>query len=162
MLSNTKDKRQNLNLNFSLQNAADKQGDVTQNTGSQFYNVNAGYSLNLVPRNITFTLALNGNINDSPGFQSKTFGPTAAINKTFLDRKLRTSLSSSYNNAYMNSRKTSSILNLRLNGSYTVQKKHNVNLSIAAVNRTTNSETSAKSFTEYTGTLGYSYAFGGK
>jgi hypothetical protein len=162
MLSNTKEKRQSLNLNLNFQDAADKQGDVTQNTGTQFYNVNAGYSLNLVPRNITFSLAFNGNVNDGPGFQTKTLGPTLSVNKSFLERKLRTTLSSSYNNTYTNSQKVNTILNVRVNGAYSIRKKHNLNLSFVVVSRETKTESTAKSFKEYTGTLGYSYSFGGK
>ncbi|SKC84364.1 porin family protein [Ohtaekwangia koreensis] len=159
-LGNSKERRQSINLNVSFQDAADKQGEVTQNSGSQFYNVNAAYSLNIVPQNLTVSLAFNGNVNESPAISTKTMGPTASVSKTFFDRKLRATLSSSYNNSYTNSKRVSTILNGRVNGSYTIQKKHNLNLSLVAVNRESQSETSGQSFTEFTGTLGYSYAFG--
>ncbi|HEY9006695.1 MAG TPA: hypothetical protein VIM75_11205 [Ohtaekwangia sp.] len=161
-LSNTKERRQSLNLNVNVQDAADKQGQVTQNSGSKFYNVNAGYMYNVVPQNLTISVAFNANINDNPAVTTRTLGPTATISKLFFDRKLRASVSSSYNNTYTNSERVSTILNGRINGSYTIQKKHNLNLSMVAVNRKSTSETSAKSFTEFTGTLGYSYAFGMK
>lgn len=161
-LDNSKERRQSINLNLNVQDAADKQGQVEQNSGSQFYNLNAGYMYNIVPQNLTVSVAFNGNINDSPTITTKTLGPTASVSKSFFDRRLRASLSSSYNNTYTNSERVSTILNGRINGSYTIQKKHNLNLSLAAVNRESTSETSAKSFTEFTGTLGYSYAFGMK
>jgi hypothetical protein len=158
----SKERKQSVNLNLSVQSAADKQGDVTQNSGSQFYNVNASYALNIVPKSLTLSVAFNGNVNESPGITSKTLGPTASVGKSFFERKLRATLSSSYNTTYMNSRRVSTILNGRVNGSYTIQKKHNLNLSLAVVNRDSKTETSATSFTEFTGTLGYSYAFGMK
>jgi hypothetical protein len=161
-LSNSKERRQSINLNLNVQDAADRQGQVEQNSGSQFYNLNAGYMYNMVPQNLTVSVAFNGNINDSPAITTKTLGPTASVSKLFFDRRLRATLSSSYNNTYTNSAHVSTILNGRVNGSYTIQKKHNLNMSLAAVNRESKSETSAQSFTEFTGTLGYSYAFGMK
>jgi hypothetical protein len=161
-LSNSKERRQSISLNANVQDAADKQGEVTQNSGSQFYNLNLAYMYNMVPQNLTVSVAFNGNVNDSPAITTKTLGPTASVSKSFFDRKLRATLSSSYNNTYTNSQRVSTILNGRVNGSYTILKKHNLNLSLVAVNRHSDRETSAQSFTEFTGTLGYSYAFGTK
>ena len=158
----SKERKQSVNLNLSVQGASDKQADVTQNSGSQFYNLNASYALNIVPKNLTLSVAFNANVNDSPGLTSKTLGPTASVSKSFFERRLRATLSSSYNTAYVNSQRVSTILNGRINGSYTLQKKHNLNVSLVAVNRDSKTETSASSFTEFTGTLGYSYAFGMK
>lgn len=159
LLSNSKERKQSANLNVSLQDAADKQGQVAQNSGSKFYNVNAAYALSLVPRQLTVSIAFNGNVNDSPGLQTRTLGPTASVSKSFLDRKLRTTLSSSYNNTYTNSQMVNAIITGRINGTYSVKKKHNLNLSVVVVNRNSKTGT-ATSITEFTGTLGYSYAFG--
>lgn len=158
----SKERKQSVNLNLSVQGATDKQADVTQNSGSQFYNLNASYAINIVPKNLTLSAALNANINDSPGMNTKTLGPTASVSKSFFERKLRTTLSTSYNTTYVNDRRVGAIVNGRVNGSYTLQKKHNLNLSLAVVNRDNKTETAANSFTEFTGTLGYSYAFGMK
>lgn len=162
MFGPSKDRRQSVNLNMSVQDAADKQADVTQNSGNTFYSLNASYALNIVPRNLVFSVAFNGNVNDSPMLRTQTLGPTASVSKAFLDRRLRTTLSSAYNNSYVDSKRTGSILNGRFNSSYTIQKKHNLNLSLVAVNRQSDREETASSFTEFTGTLGYSYAFGVK
>lgn len=158
----SKERKQSVNLNLSVQSAADKQADVTQNSGSKFYNLNTSYALNIVPKNLTVSVALNANINDSPGISSRTVGPTASVSKSFLEKRLRATVSSSYNTSYVNSQRVSTILNGRVNGSYTLQKKHNLNVSLVAVNRDSQTETSARSFSEFTGTLGYSYAFGMK
>ena len=40
-----------------------------------------------------------------------------------------------------------------------LKKKHNLNLSMVVVNRESDSEGGAQAFTEFTGTLGYSYNF---
>lgn len=158
-LGTSKEKRQSVNMNLSFQNAADKQGETTQNSGTQFYNINTSYSLNLVPKSLTLSIAFNGNVNNSPGFNTKTLGPTASVSKLFFDKKLRTTLSSSYNSSYTNSQRVSTITNGRVNGTYSIMKKHNLNLGVVVVNRKTEGVT-VKSFTEFTATLGYSYSFG--
>jgi hypothetical protein len=158
-LGDSKERRQSLNMNLSFQGAADKQNNVSQNSGSRFYTLNTSYSLNIVPKNLTVAIVVNGNVNDSPGFNTKTFGPTVTANKSFFDKKLRASVSTSYNNAYTNGQRVSAILNGRVGGSYTVQKKHNLNLSLLIANRNSQATTASQSFTEFTGTLGYSYAF---
>ncbi|RAW02130.1 hypothetical protein DQQ10_06165 [Pseudochryseolinea flava] len=162
MLGSSKEKRQTLNVNLSLQAAADEQGDEEQNSGSKFYMSNVSYSLNLTPQNLTLAISINGNINESVGFSTKTFGPTASVSKMFFSKTLRTTFSTSLNNSYTNNKHTNKIVNLRLSGGYSIQKKHNLNASMVMVNRDSKTETNTKSFTEFTGTLGYSYSFGTK
>jgi hypothetical protein len=160
MFGRNENRKQSINCNLTFQDAADKQGEEYQNSGVQFYNVNAAYALNLVPRNMMVSISFNGTLNEAVGVSSKTLGPTAAISKSFFEKKLRTTLSSSYNNTYTGSERVSTIINGRLNGTLTLQKKHNVNLGFVVVNRQANREGAAQAFTEYTGTLGYSYSFG--
>jgi hypothetical protein len=153
-------KRQSVNVNLTFQDAADKQGDVEQNTGSQFYNVNAAYALSIVPKNMMLSASFNATITEGVGASSKTLGPTVAISKSFFEKKLRATLSSSYNETYANSRRINTIINVRVGGGLTVQKKHNINLSVVGVNRSAQQEGAAQDFTEFTGTLGYAYSFG--
>jgi hypothetical protein len=159
ILSSEESKRQNINVNVSFQDATDEQGGVEQNSGSQFYNLNMAYNLNLVPRNLSITVAFNGSQNDAGAISTTTLGPTLTLNRSFLEKKLRATLSTSLNNAYTNSELVNRVINVRLNGSYVVRKKHNLNLSIAMLNRQNETSMTANSFTEYTATLGYSYNF---
>jgi hypothetical protein len=109
------------------------------------------------------SVSFNASFNQGAGMNTKTMGPTAAVSKSFFEKKLRTTLSSSYNSTYNNSDRVSTIINGRLNGGMTVQKKHNINLGLVVVNRSSNApEGASQSFTEFTGTLGYSYSFGTK
>jgi hypothetical protein len=161
-LSNSKEKRQSINLNLSVQNAADKQGDVQQNSGTQFYNANAAYALNIAPKNMTVSVSFNGTFNESPGFETTTIGPTASVSKGFFEKRLRTTLSSSYNNTFNNGTSINTIINGRVGCTYSIQKKHNLNLGLVVVNRDSKSGTGTNGFTEFTGTLGYSYSFGSR
>lgn len=152
-------RKQNLNFNLNYQKATDKQDDVIQNTGMRFYNFNTMYSVSFVPQQTTLSLSFNTTINQG-AISSETLGPTAAVSKALLEKKLRATLSSAYNHTYSGGTRINSILNFRLNGSLTLQKKHNITTSVAVVNRDSRMQETSRSFTEYTGTLGYSYSFG--
>jgi hypothetical protein len=158
MFGKSEKRKQNMNVNMSYQGASDKQGDAPQNAGSQFYNLNTAYAMNFVPHALSISVSLNATLNKNIGMSTTTLGPTVALNKSFFDKKLRTSLSSSYNNTYSDIGKVNTILNGRISATTTFHKKHNINMSTIIVNR----KTETTPFTEFTGTIGYSYAFGTK
>ncbi|MTI27035.1 hypothetical protein E1163_18910 [Fulvivirga kasyanovii] len=162
ILSNNKDRRQNLNLNLIFQDASDEQGGVKQGSGNQFYMANTAYSITLVPKNITVTGSFNYNKNEAATINATTLGPTLAINKSLMDRKMRIGLSTSWNESYTNGDKVSRVANVRVNGGYSIKKKHNFNVSLVGVNRENKTEGSTDSFAEFTGTVGYSYSFSSK
>lgn len=162
ILQSSESRRQNLNMNVSFQDASDEQGGVEQNSGTQFYLMNASYSLSLIPKNMTISASFNFNENQSVANSTRTLGPTLAINQSFLEKKLRATLSSSYNASFTNGSNVGNVMNIRANGGYSIKKKHNINLSLVVVNRESSSESAAVSFTEFTGTLGYSYSFSSK
>lgn len=159
ILQSSEERRQNLNVNLSFQDAADQQAGLEQNSGSQFYLINASYSLSLVPKNMTISGSFNYNENKALNNNTRTLGPTVAVNQSFLDKTLRATLSSSFNSSFANGENTASILNVRANSSYSIKKKHNVNLGLVMVSRQSRRESAASDFTEFTATLGYSYNF---
>lgn len=152
-------KRQNLSANVSIMKAADEQGGVEQNSGSVFYNINTAYSLNLVPKNLTISASMNVSQNEGLAMRSTTVGPTVVVSKSLFDKKLRVTGSYSLNNSYTEGSMINRVNSLRGNAGYSVKKKHNFNLSVVGLNRVTKQETGANDFTEFTGTLGYSYSF---
>jgi hypothetical protein len=158
-LKATKEQRQFIFVNVSVQDAAEKQSQVTENSGSQFYNVNTSYSLSFIPTNLTLSFSYNINQNKIPNMDLFTHGPTASINKALMERKLRLTLSTSYNSTSLEGKKQNSVTNIRSNASYLLAKKHNFGLSMMVVNRSAAVETGPSKFTEYTGTLSYSYSF---
>ena len=160
MMKATKEKRQTINMNISVQDAADMQGEVEQNSGTRFYNINTAYSLALVPQQTSLTAAFNYSKNESVLANAVTLGPTLALNRTFFERKLRSTFSASWNNAYSNGNLLSQVLNLRLMGAYTLKKKHNISLNLVSLTRENKQDgQTGSSFTEFTGTLGYSFNF---
>lgn len=153
-------RKQNLMFNLAYQGASDMQGEVEQNSGMDFYNVNSSYSLNIVPSSMIVTFSVNATFTESVGMSTKTYGPTAAITKSFFDKKLRSTLSSSYNETFSDGDKLNSVLNVRLGASVNIRKKHAFTFSSAFVDRNIESETGSRNLSDFTGTLGYSYAFG--
>jgi hypothetical protein len=158
-LPGTDQRRHSLSSNASIMKAADRQGGLEQNTGSLFYNVNGAYSLNLVPKNFTVSLAINFSRNEALSSRSSTLGPTLALSKGMFDKKLRATGSLSMNNTYTGNSLVNRVLSIRGNLTYALKQKHNFNLSVAALNRKSNQESRNTDFTEFTGTLGYSYSF---
>lgn len=158
-LPGTKQTRNSLSSNLSVMKAADRQGDKEQHTGSVFYNLNSAYNLNLVPKNFTLSISVNYSRNKALSSVSSTLGPTVAISKGMFDKKLRATGSLSMNNTYTEGDMVNRVLSARGNLSYSLKQKHNFNLSLVVLNRVSNRESGKTDFTEFTGTLGYSYSF---
>ena len=145
-----------ISLNTSYQVANERQGQQVTDRQSRFYNGNVAYSYRLAASDVGFTASLNANRNVDPELSSTALGPAVSVNKSFYDKKLRATWSSSYNRYLSAGAAAGSVVNTRLNTNYNV-KKNNVTLSLMLLRRGAQGE--ADPFTEFTGTLGYSYSF---
>ncbi|MFO0487118.1 MAG: hypothetical protein ACK5ZY_02455, partial [Cyclobacteriaceae bacterium] len=76
-------------MNLTVQDAADKQGGVDQNSGLQFYNINTAHSISLTPQSLTLSAAFNMNISDGTALDSRTLGPTISASKQLFNKKFR-------------------------------------------------------------------------
>lgn len=152
-------KRQQLNLQFTAQEASEKQGENPIQAGTRFYNLNTGYSISLIPENMNVALAFNTAVNHGPSLLTRTMGPTTALTRSFFQRKFRMSLSASFNKTYSHGVIMNSVLNGRWSGNLTLRNKHNLNLSAVLSQRRNGAESISKSFTEFTFTAGYSFSF---
>lgn len=154
-LQSDENSHQQLMLNLVVQDAADTQGDVPQNSGMRFYTANAGYTMQSQARHYSLSILFNTSINSSASMSSRIFGPTASLTRNFGD-KFRTTFSTSYNNTYSDGIRVNAILNVRLNSSLTLHH-HNFTLSLIALRRQTPSESAQATFTEFTGMVGYGW-----
>lgn len=152
--------RQHLQLNLSWQDAADKQGENQQHAGTRFYNINSGYVITLAPQDLSISVSWNTSLNSRPFMNTRMSGPSASVSRSFLRRKLRTSLSSSYNRTRLSNSSASGILNARLNAILTMLNKHNVSVNAVMVNRS--GREGSPDITEFTATVGYNYTFSTK
>ena len=156
-LVSNESRRKSIMLNFNWQTSSQRQS--SQNIpGAVFYNVNAIYTYGIVPMQLNVSVSVNSILNYMPGANSKIIGPALSVSKMLLNKTLRTSVSVSTNNNYVNSELNSRISTLRSNNSYVIKKKHNLNLSLALLNRNY-FKTNKQNITDFTATLGYSYGF---
>lgn len=158
---NSKEIRNNINVNLAVQDATDRRGGVKTGEINRFYNANANYSYSHIPSQLTLTTAVNYNFNQSVIFNQSTVGPTVGANRTFLNKVLRSGLSTSYNLSRMNGENSVEIWNFRVFGAYTLAKKHVFNLSTVVLHRNIlqGGNSNASNFSELTCNLNYSYSF---
>ena len=147
----------NLHLNVSWQDASDKQGDVQQYAGTSFCNINAGYAMSLPGDNSSVAITWNTSLSDGTNIRTGMFGPVVSLARSLLDKRLRTTLSSSYNQTYSNGVKANRIVNGRLDGVLSLHNKHKINISAVVVNRSVRE--GKRDLLEFTATIGYNYSF---
>ncbi len=155
IIENSKQRRQNLNTNYSLATVANEENGIVRiGDGSTFHNFNTSYTLGLPQQKINITSALNTTYNTIGTEEAFTWGPTAAVSKKFLQDKLNTTFSTSYNQSKGKTNDTKAT-NIRLSANYIYRKKHNFNLSAIQLFRSV----SDRNTQDLTVTFGYSYAF---
>ncbi|HEY9124457.1 MAG TPA: hypothetical protein VIO15_08955 [Bacteroidales bacterium] len=157
VLNNDQTKRQNISVNLNYMVANDKQ--ASNSNKSDFVSSNLSYSHCLVPLNLTITGALNANYNKMMSVNSVTIGPSVSINKLFLNKALRTSITVSKNNSYSNGDIQNTCFITRFSGGYAIMKKHNLSLSLIFSSKRSNYQKNANSINDLTGTLSYNYNF---
>ena len=159
ILNESKEQRQNLSLNFSFQQTDDIRGGESQNTGTTFYNFNSAYMINLSEKGMVLNLSGNANVSQSAQADNLIFGPSASMRKAFMDNKLASSLTLSFNTAKTNGQLASRVINLRLGSNYTLKEAHQFSLNVTALNRFTPQNEAASRFSEFVTEFGYNYNF---
>jgi hypothetical protein len=154
--STGKEKKHGVNLNFSFQKATQTQGEQITNNTSRFYNTNLAYRFSLVPIQLSITAGVNANQNHMADVNSYGVGPNASVSKLFLDKKLRTSLTTTYNFLLTEKVNTGRAINFVAGLAYRFQKKSNLTFNMIILNKYSKV---SPDYTEFTGNLGYSYTF---
>jgi hypothetical protein len=133
-----------------LQDATDNQGN-----GSLFKSGNAGYSFKIGEywsTNTSFTI----NQSEAADISNLTLGPVFGVNRSFLDNKVRSSLSLSLLNSYLNKARNSHIDNVRWSVNWTAGKRHTVSFNTFYLLKNSYEE-AAKATQEWRGTLNYAF-----
>ncbi len=159
LLQSTKTKTQSINLNGSMQDAYDKQGNVINTNGSsKFYNGALLYNILFLPSSFGISAAYNLTYNTIATDNYTTLGPTLVVNSKWFHKKLNTSITTSYNTSSSSNTlvSKSSVINLRFNARYIIKKKHNLSMSI--MNQTIRVE-AKKQVNNLIGNIGYSFNF---
>lgn len=150
-----KNRQSSANMTISLMTTSDKQGGKENTPGTTFVNFNAGYNYIFTEKKLTISPTFNLSKNTGAA-SSFTAGPTVTVSKSLGTRQTRVSATANANRSYADSKYISQVITLRGSCNYTLLKKHNLTLSLVSLNRTGRG---IASFTEFTGTLGYSYSF---
>jgi len=160
-----KENPQSIMLNASFQNSSDQASYAGGGQKSDFISTNASYSYAIAPSNFTVAISANMYRTQSPGLQTTFWGPTVSLTKSFLEKTLRFSMSTTYNKtATSGATQTSPIINNRLNINYAPKPKNGAGghqTFSFGLNTLKKLEEIANqpAFTEMTGTINYSHTF---
>ena len=145
-----------LNTNFQVVN--DDQDNEFEGTGSSFVSGSLAYRFSFIPKATSISASVNVNNSSLQGNSTTSFGPNISVNRSFLQKKLRSTLTGTFNYVSTNGQVNSRVLSLRANGSYTLQKKHSFSMNVTWVQRFS-SATIEQGYSELTATTSYSYNF---
>ncbi len=154
----TKENKQGMIFNGSWQDANESAQGSTPGNNSSFYTGNLAYRSTRVATNTSYTASFNYNKGEIGGVTTLSWGPNLSVTKAFLEKKLRATFTTTYNQMQQNDTPQSRVLNLRLNGTYTIQKKHLLSLNIVSLRKFAIDERTTD-FNEYTATINYGYSF---
>ncbi len=142
----------NLFLNTNIQDATD-----SEDNSSTFYNLTGGHQVRIA-QDWGLTTSYTMNHNKTAGITNVTTGPILAVNRSLLQGKIRTTLSTSLLNAYMAGDLESRIVNVRWVNNLQVGKSHNFSLSSYYLNRDLQGE-DPRTISELRVSMNYGYRF---
>lgn len=145
-------------LSSNVQLASQQQSDHLNQSDNRFYNGMLGYTHSLLKHDLNISLNFNYNLNKADSVKTITAGPSVAVRKMFLDKKLSTSLALSYNQNRLGNARQSSVAILRSGVGYNF-KNHRVDLTFVWAKRKRNSLNQKSN--DVTFNLTYSYNFKG-
>ena len=107
-------------------------------------------------------LLVNGTIISNYNIISKTdnflmIGPVIGVSKSFLNKKITSNCSVSYNLSYRNKNFTGEVLSFRVGGGFSHLKVHRVTLNLSFIYRNNPIELANKRTIDFNGTLSYTY-----
>jgi hypothetical protein len=157
--------KQTLSANGSYQQASNKAAGTAPPQLSDFVNGSLSYSYSLSPANLTMAIAITGNTNSAAGVRSSFIGPAVNASKAMLDKRMRVSYASSYNQNFGSTTTSSPVWSNQLNFSFSPAAKSKEENSKSSISmglnllRRLKDTAQQPAFTELTGTFNYSYSF---
>lgn len=148
---------QNLNTNINYQVSEDQYGDIyTPDVTSRFMNASFSHSIQFIPKNTNLSTSVNVTNNNIATANLLMLGPSVSVSSKFLEKKLTTGFSTSYNWSFNEGTRERAIFNLRMNVGYLLLKKHNFTLSGICQRQ---DKTTGEDTYNFNSTLTYSYNF---
>lgn len=158
---NSKIKRTSVNINLTYQNVSNSGTSERVSTGTKMYSSILTFNKNFMPRNFSYNLSFNTNLNEIETTKMWLFGPSFGITKSFFAKQLKVNSSLAYTTTVVNEKKSGDIYTLRVGSSYLVKKHHTFSLTLTATYRYGGSSALKipTNFSEITANMGYGYNF---
>jgi len=153
-LRSTDENRQNIIVSFTYQDASEQQNRTEKYSGSKIYNAVMSYQFSQIPQKFNASTSVNYNHNNLPNGFMGVLSYNLSLQKTFIE-KLKLAIIGTYSRSFNDSLNLANVVNIRFSAGYTIQKRHNLNLSIAHVS----SQNKLRDNTQYTANMSYSYMF---
>jgi len=112
------------------------------------------YQFSQIPQKFNASTSVNYNHNNLPNGFMGVLSYNLSLQKTFIE-KLKLAIIGTYSRSFNDSLNLANVVNIRFSAGYTIQKRHNLNLSIAHVS----SQNKLRDNTQYTANMSYSYMF---
>lgn len=160
ILSSTKEKVQNVNFNYSLNDMVNRENGIVRRGGlSRFHNANLNYNLGFPEKKMNIAASFNFTHTYAASQVSQIWGPGVNITRSFLkEEKLKTNFGVSYNHSASRTANIN-VMNFRLGANYMPWKKHNFNMNFIQMFRNTDQAIENPNLNEMTCTVGYNYSF---
>lgn len=139
-------------LSASIQDAFD-----SGNNASTFFNLNIGEQMKIA-NEWQLSVSASFNRNKSELFENISTGPVLGINRSFLEGKIRTALSSAFLQSYLEGKLQSEVINISWTNGFKVAKKHSVSVSTYYLHNNLKAE-EANVYGEFRGIINYNYSF---
>lgn len=138
-------------LSGSFQDATD-----SNDNSSTFFSLNIGQQMK-ISTHWQFSVSASFNRNKSELFNNLSTGPVLSLNRSFLEGKVRSSLSAALLRSYLKGELQSDVKNIRLTNSLRIVKKHSVSINLYYLNNHFRAG-EVKKYSEYRGMINYNYS----
>jgi hypothetical protein len=153
----TEEQLHNLGIYIAYQDAAGKQGGIYRpGSVTEMINASTSYSWSFLKSGLTLNGAFNLNNSKIMSGNTLTLGPTLGFKSRFLNKKLLTGASLSYNSGYLEGKKQNEVFLCRINSAYSPFQSHSITIAYDLQWRSATGRTAGNTSLL---TAGYSYNF---
>ena len=145
-------------LNASYQKGNSRDEYRVFDDENSFYNISTGYRMSTKKNQVSLNVAMNYNNIIAMVGSTQRIGPSLTLSKPFIDKKLRSSYTLSFNQTLVEQGDNYGLLSNRLSLSYNLEKKGSLSFSLAHFFKN-DSRANANSFSELRGGMSYRYSF---
>lgn len=133
-LGNNKTRNQNINVQITYQNAADKTGNQLSN-GTAFYNAGLGYSFAHTASGSSLSFSLNAAQNEAANYIVQSLSPVLSFSKPLFKKAARFQISACQTQNFVKGLNSGTVFNCRSGFTYTYERMHNFSINATFIHR---------------------------